>query len=77
MKTLRLTDDLTYRIARVRLATERDTTTVDARKLELADAVLTAVNAPAARRLAKLATVARPHPLSVDIVAPTVKQRRA
>lgn len=77
MKTLRLTDDLTYRIARVQLATERDATTVDARKLELADAVLNAVNAPAARRLAKLATVTRPEPLSVDIVAPAAKRRPA
>lgn len=56
MKRIALTDDLIYRIAFVRRCVEQDATapdTTDA-KLDLADAVLAAVDAPIRRRLRRL-----------------------
>lgn len=68
MTTLRLTDDLAYRIARVRQAVDQgDPVALQARQRELADAVIAAADRATAGRQARLVRVQRPPaPLAVE-----------
>lgn len=77
MKTLRLSDELQYRLALVRHATEHDPDGLERRKVELADAVLAAVDRATHRRRATRLAQVRPQPIGIIEVELRRKRRPA
>lgn len=76
VKTLRLTDDIQHRIALARWTADKaDTTALVQRKLDLADAVLTAVERSDSARLARLERITRPAALKADVSGARARRR--